>query len=81
MNWDHDVLEKQLRNYRLMFRGALVCLAISLGFTLFGGLRAIIDSQAEWLAYGLLMIVWSVGSAYLTVDSTVRIIEGETRGA
>ena len=76
MSSDHEVRPERMRNYRLMFRGALLCLAISFVMTL----KAIIDAQTEWLAYGLLMFVWSAGSAYLTVDSTVRIIEVETQG-
>ena len=79
MRSEHEMRQRQMRNYRLMFRGALVCLAISLGMMLFGALKAIVDAQVEWLAYGLWMFVWSAGSLYLTVDSTVRIIEVETQ--
>ena len=81
MNWEDDVQQKRLRNYQLMFRTALGCLALSIATTLFGGYLAMAESEVEWFVYGLLMIVMSVGSAYLTVDSTVRIIEGETHGA
>ncbi len=78
---DDELQQKRLRNYQLMFKTALACLAISLVTTLLGGLKAAVDSEVEWFVFGLLMLVWSVGSAYLTIDSTVRIIEGETRGA
>lgn len=78
---DDELQQKRLRNYQLMFKTALACMAISLGTTLLGGLKALADSEVEWFVFGLLMLVWSVGSAYLTIDSTVRIIEGETRGA
>jgi hypothetical protein len=81
MSWSPEMRQHRMRNYRLMFRGALLCLAISVVMTLVGGLRALVDSEAEWLAYGLWMFVWSAGSLYLTVDSTVRIIEVETEEA
>lgn len=78
MSWDHEMRQHRMRHYRLMFRAALLCVAISLVMTLVGALKAIADAQVEWLVYGLLMFVWSAGSLYLTVDSTVRIIEVET---
>lgn len=78
MSRDHEMRQRRMRNYRLMFRVALLCVAISLVVTVFGGLKAVVDAQVEWLAYGLLMFVWSAGCAYLTIDSTVRIIEVET---
>lgn len=78
MSWSREVRQRRMRNYRLMFRVALLCLAISLAMTLLGGLKAIADAQVEWLVFGLLMFVWSAGCAYLTVDSTVRIIEVDT---
>ena len=81
MNRDDEMQQKRLRNYQLMFKTALACLALSIATTLFGGYEAMAESEAEWLLYGILMFVWSVGCAYLTVDSTVRVLEGETYGA
>ena len=81
MNRDDEMQQKRLRNYQLMFKIALACLALSLATTLFGGYRAMAESEADLLLYGLLMFIWSVGCAYLTVDSTVRVLEGETHGA
>jgi len=78
MHWDHDERQRRARNYRLMFRGALACLLLSAFFTLAGGIMAIAGGDTMMLVYGLLMLIWSVGSAYLTVDSTVRILELET---
>jgi hypothetical protein len=78
MTWNHEERQRRKRNYRVMFKGALVCLAISIVMTAIGGMRALIDSQMDILGYGLLMLVGSVGSAYLTVDSTVRVIELDT---
>jgi hypothetical protein len=81
MNRDDEMQQKRLRNYQLMFKTALACLALSLATTLFGGYRALAESEADLLVFGLLLVVMSVGSAYLTVDSTVRVLEGETHGA
>lgn len=81
MDWDFEERRRRERNYRAMFRGALVCLAMSVVVTVAGGIEAIVGSQVEWLLYGLLMFVLSAGSAYLTVDSTVRIIELDTQDA
>ena len=78
MHWDHDERQRRARNYRLMFRTALACLLLGVFFTLAGGIKAIAGGDTILLVYGLLMLIWSVGSAYLTVDSTVRIIELET---
>lgn len=77
---EHDVLHRRLRNYQLMFRGALACLVLSTVMTGVGVLLAIVYGQGTWLAFGLLMFVWSVGCAYLMVDSTVRVMEVETEG-
>ncbi len=79
MYWDHDERQRRARNYRLMFRSALGCLVFSVLMTLFGGVKATVDGDPVVLVFGLLMLIWSVGSAYLTVDSTVRIIEIETQ--
>jgi hypothetical protein len=79
MTRSHEMRQRQMRNYRFMFRVALVSLAISVVMTLLGVLRVFVDSQTEWLVFGLLMVIWSVGSLYLTVDSTVRVIEAELR--
>lgn len=79
MSRSHEVRQRQMRNYRFMFRGALFSLAISVVMTLLGALRVFVDSQPEWLVFGLLFFVWSAGSLYLTVDSTVRVIEAESR--
>lgn len=81
MGSEHDVLQRRLRNYQLMFRGALACLVLSTVMTGAGVLLAVVYGQGTWLALGLLMFVWSVGCAYLMVDSTVRIMEVETTGA
>ena len=81
MNWDDEVQQKRLHNYQLMFKIALACVAFSIATTLFGGYKAMAESEAEWFLYGLLMFIWSVGCADLTVDSTVRILEDETHGA
>lgn len=78
MSWSREVRRRRMRNYRLMFRVALLCVAISLVVTVFGGLKAVVDAQVEWLVFGLLMFVWSAGCAYLTIDSTVKIIDVET---
>lgn len=81
MNWDYEERRRRERNYRSMFRAALVCIAVSVAVMVAGGMKAIVDSQGEWFAYGLLMFVWSGVSAYLTVDSTVRIIELDMQDA
>ena len=78
MYWDYDERQRRARNYRLMFRTALACLLVSVLITLAGGINATVGGDPMVLVYGLLMLIWSVGSAYLTVDSTVRIIEIET---
>jgi hypothetical protein len=66
------------RNYRVMFKFELVCLALGITMTVLGGIGA---ADAAWFAFGLLMVILSVGNAYLTVDSTVRVIEAETEEA
>ena len=80
MKQDDEVQLKRLRNYQLMFRTSVACLALSLATTLFGVYQAVAESEAEWFLYGILMFIWSVGCAYLTVDSTVRIFDEATPG-
>ena len=75
MTWDRKERRQRTRNYRVMFRLALAFLAMGVVVTLVGGIRAIVDADTRVLVYGMLMLVGGVGSAYLTVDSTVRIIE------
>jgi hypothetical protein len=79
MMFERDERERRMRNYRTMFRGALVCLALGVVMTVAGGVSAVVASaDVVWAVYGLLLVIGGVGSAYLTVDSTVRIIEAET---
>ena len=75
MVWDYSERRKRERNYRLMFRSALVVFAIGVVVTLFGLIDAAISSDTVLLIGGLMMVLWSGVSAYLTIDSTVRIIE------
>jgi len=81
MTWDEKERERRKRNYRVMFKFELVCLALGIVMTVMGGIRAATGAEVTWFVYGLLMVIWSVGSAYLTVDSTVRVIEVETQEA
>jgi hypothetical protein len=79
VTWHHEERQHRTRNYRVMFKSALVCVAISAVIIAIGGIRALLFSDVEILAFGLLMLVGSVGSAYLTVDSTVRVIEQDMK--
>ena len=81
MDWDYEERRKRERNYRFMFRAALVCIAVSVAVTVVGGMRAVIGFDVDIMLSGLLMFVLSAGSAYLTVDSTVRIIELDAQDA
>ena len=81
MNWDYEERRRRERNYKFMFKAALVCMAIAVAVTVAGGVGAMIGSDVEIMLYGLLMFVLSMGSAYLTVDSTVRIIELDAQDA
>ena len=78
---EHEQRHRRMRNYRGMFRIALACLAASVVLTLFGGVKAMAEDEPAWVVYPVLMLVFSVGSAYLTIDSTVRIIDVETEEA
>lgn len=75
MTWDYKERQRRKHNYRVMFKFELVCLALGAVMTVLGGIGAATGADVTWFVYGLLMVIWSVGSAYLTVDSTVRVIE------
>ena len=72
MYWDDDDRRRRARNYRLMFRSALSCLLLAVLITVAGGVRAVATADPLLLVYGLLLFIWSSGSAYLTVDSMVE---------
>ena len=75
MVWDYDERRKRERNYRLMFKTALAGFALGVAVTLAGLVNAALSSDTTLVIGGLMMVLWSGVSAYLTVDSTVRIIE------
>jgi hypothetical protein len=79
MTWDEDDSQRRMRNYSIMLKAALVCLAMAVLMVLAGGAHAVSSGDAALLIYGLLFLVWSTVSAYLTIDSTVRIIETDTK--
>jgi hypothetical protein len=79
MRWDPMECQRRKRNYRVMFKFELVCLALGITMTVLGGIGAAAGADVVWFAFGLLMVILSVGNAYLTVDSTVRVIEAETQ--
>jgi hypothetical protein len=81
MDWDYEERRKRERNYRFMFKTALTCIAFSVAMAAVGGVRAAAGFGTDIMLGGLLMFVLSVGSAYLTVDSTVRIIELDAQDA
>ena len=81
MNWDYEERRRRERNYRFMFKAALACIALSVAMTVGGGMGALAGFGPEFMLGGILMFVLSVGSAYLTIDSTVRIIELDMQDA
>ena len=81
MHWNYEERRKRERNYRAMFRAALVCVALSVAMTVGGGMGALAGYGPSFMLGGILMFTLSVGSAYLTVDSTVRIIELDAQDA
>jgi hypothetical protein len=75
VKWDYAERRRRERNYRVMFKIAIVGALLGFVVTLFGGAEAMTDADGEWLMLGLFLFVWSVISGWLTVDSTVTILE------
>lgn len=75
MNWDYAERRRRVRNYRFMFRSALAVLGLGMLTLVLGIVVALSTRDTFFLVFGILLVVWSAGSAWLTVDSTVRIIE------
>ena len=81
MTWDDVERQRRMRNYSIMLKAALVCLACAVVTVTVGGIRAVALGDPVWLIYGMFFLIWSIGSAYLTVDSTVRVIDGDTKNS
>ncbi len=79
MSWSYMERRGRERNYRLMFKAAVAGCVLGLTVAFFGGVYAATTGDAAWLAFGLILAVLSVGSGWLTLDSTVRILELDMR--
>lgn len=70
--------ERTMRNYSIMLKAALICSVFAAAVTFAGGVRLFAAGDLVVLAYGLMFLVWSIGSAYLTIDSTVKVMDDDT---
>ena len=75
MSWSFQERRRRERNYRFMFKAALGCCIVGLLVTIAGSVYAWMESDPMWITLGLFMVIYGIGSAWLTVDSTVKIIE------
>ena len=74
--WDYEERRRRERNYRVMFRCALAFLALGIIVAITGGAAAVLTpANGDVLSFGLMLAILSGASAWLSVDSTVRIIE------
>jgi hypothetical protein len=73
--WDYAERRRRERNYRWMFKCALLFCAFGIVVTILGGAEALIAGRGYLLSFGLMLAALSASSAWLSVDSTVRIIE------
>ena len=81
MLWDYHERRRRERNYRFMFRSALTFFVIGVFLAVVGGVRALIGLDPLLMSVGLLIISWSGWSAYLSVTSTVKIIDMDKQEA
>lgn len=78
MTWNFVERRRRERNYRLMFRVALALFALGILLIIVGVIDAM--AEANTVPFGLGLLVTSLAgiSAYLTANSTVKIIEQDT---
>jgi len=79
MGWSFAERRRRVRNYRLMFKAALAFCVLGLVSAVFSSINALGGGDARWVMFSLLAAVGGAGSAWLTLDSTVRIIELDTK--
>ena len=79
VNWTLDQRRRRIRNYRVMFRVALAFCAIGIVSTVLGGMHAMGGGDPRWLMFSILVAVFGASSAWLTLDSTVGIIDLDTK--
>ena len=75
MRWDYAERRRRERNYRVMFKSALAFVALGVILTLIGMIAAAQNADVKWLCFGLFVFSIAGISAWLSVNSTVKIIE------
>ena len=79
MSWSFAERRRRMRNYRLMFKVALVFCAFGVVSTAFTGAYALGGGDTRLFMFSVVAAIFGAASAWLTLDSTVGIIELDTK--
>ena len=73
--WDYTERRRRERNYRLMLRVALASVVSGILLTLLGVIVMMTEANTALLGIGLIVTAVAGMSAYLSVRSTVKILD------